>query len=553
MTHSKAASLLALVIAAVIVGGSGLAAAQAPPIIPVKERRFDHDQHAKILKDAGKQDVVCAGCHKVKPDTGAKVGRDHARCDGAGCHTLDVAERSCDSVRISGPKSPARQCQICHVPSNKRCLPADLPPKPTETSFVAHFAHNRHMGLGDSAKATCVDCHEQEVAGSMVAPTDAHSACSGCHNGRGVKIGMDQCSACHVNKANAQVAPRDDFTLIPFDHAKHNQKSNLGGQCLTCHKGIDAANATNEWQMPKPAMQTCIDGCHDGKKGAFNAVGTTCTRCHHGNGPTTATPPASRVDLAFSHEAHRKRNVNLDDCASCHTVEKDGKIDPPNIGKDHAPCANAGCHQTEFESKTPKICGACHDNAAPWMKATARLRTDQKREFFGAINHQTHIKLAGSKNDACTGCHGNKLQDAPGPKQHEGCATGGKCHGGPSAPQMTDCKLCHKTEAAGRAPASEWSVAATFKHSTHATDPRNKSATACALCHAEVPNATDLKTLKLPEMKLCDSCHDGKTSFKTTGFECARCHQKAPAAPAATTSWLQTTTPIQLSMVGDPR
>jgi hypothetical protein len=106
---------------------------------------------------------------------------------------------------------------------------------------------------------------------------------------------------------------------------------------------------------------------------------------------------------------------------------------------------------------------------------------------------------------------------------------------------MTDCKLCHKNEAAQRAAETEWSVAATFKHSIHATDPRSKKQTDCALCHSAVPQATDLASLKLPEMKLCDTCHDGKTQangvaiFKTTGFECARCHAKptAPAAPEA--------------------
>jgi hypothetical protein len=512
---------------------SALAFAQAgPPIIPQKDRRFDHAQHDEILKNAKKASLNCDGCHKVKPDTGAKLGRDHARCDGNGCHNINAAQQNCNAVAQTGPKSPARQCQICHISSNPRCKPADLPPKPTETTFVAHFAHNRHISLGQSILSTCVQCHQTEVAGSMTPAADAHSACSGCHNGRGAKIAMDQCNTCHVPKASAQQATRDDYTLIPFDHAKHNQKSNLGGQCQTCHKGYDSSNASNEWLMPKPAMQTCIDGCHDGKKGAFNADGTTCTRCHHGNGAITGAPPATRTDMAFSHEAHRKRNFNVDDCSQCHTVEKDGKINPPNIGKDHAPCANSGCHQPEFASRTPKICGACHDNAAPWMKATARLRTDQKREFFGAINHQAHLKIAGKNNDACQGCHGNKLQDQPGPKEHEGCATGGKCHGGNSAPQMSDCKLCHKNEASERMAVSEWSVVATFKHSTHATDARNKQQTQCALCHAEVPNATELKTLRLPVMKLCDSCHDGKTSFKTTGFECARCHRRA--APPAT-------------------
>jgi hypothetical protein len=30
-------------------------------------------------------------------------------------------------------------------------------------------------------------------------------------------------------------------------------------------------------------------------------------------------------------------------------------------------------------------------------------------------------------------------------------------------------------------------------------------------------------------MQQCDACHDGKTSFKTTGFGCARCHGTAEA------------------------
>jgi c(7)-type cytochrome triheme protein len=151
------------------------------------------------------------------------------------------------------------------------------------------------------------------------------------------------------------------------------------------------------------------------------------------------------------------------------------------------------------------------------------------------------------------GCHGNKLQDAPGPKQHEGCVGSG-CHGSQNAPQMSDCKLCHKTEAVGRAAPSEWSVAMTFKHSTHATDPRNKQATQCAQCHAEVPNATDLKTLKLPAMKLCEGCHDGKSSFKTTGFECARCHKRPtpPAAPGGNAMMPQVV-PVQIGMLEDKR
>jgi len=277
------------------------------------------------------------------------------------------------------------------------------------------------------------------------------------------------------------------------------------------------------------------------------AVGTTCTQCHH----NTAPAPAAKRDQVFTHTAHKNRNVSIDNCADCHTVQKDGKVEPPNIGKDHMPCAKSGCHDTEFFNRADKqkICGTCHDNAAPWSKAVARLKQPDKSEFFGSINHQTHLKLQAD----CQGCHGNKLKDEPGPKEHQGCATGGKCHGGPTAPQMNDCKLCHKTQAVDKAPVSAWSVAANFKHSIHANDPRSHKQTECTSCHNNVSTATDLKTVTLPPMKSCDACHDGKTSFKTTGFECARCHSKgaapaAPVAPAAPATTSITLIPIKVAM-----
>ena len=110
---------------------------------------------------------------------------------------------------------------------------------------------------------------------------------------------------------------------------------------------------------------------------------------------------------------------------------------------------------------------------------------------------------------------------------------------------MTDCAACHSRTKASHAPPTQWSVAANFKHTTHATDPRTKRTTSCVDCHLTVPGSKDLASITPPRMNQCDACHDGKVSFKSTGFGCARCHgpapEKAPAAaaliaPGATTA-----------------
>ena len=38
-------------------------------------------------------------------------------------------------------------------------------------------------------------------------------------------------------------------------------------------------DAASDAVVPLPTMQGCQQACHDGKK-AFDALGTTCTRCH---------------------------------------------------------------------------------------------------------------------------------------------------------------------------------------------------------------------------------------------------------------------------------
>jgi hypothetical protein len=271
-------------------------------------------------------------------------------------------------------------------------------------------------------------------------------------------------------------------------------------------------------------MASCLASCHDGQK-AFSAVGTRCTSCHKGAGQ--ATP--ARTDLAFSHAAHTKRSVNIAKCDTCHSTSPEGILDPPNAGKNHMPCATSGCHQTEFLSKQTKICGVCHDAAVPWQKTVARAIPPLKPEWFESMNHASHLGRKGTSNAACSDCHGDKLGGGKRPQGHAACA---ECHGKGQGPAMAQCQTCHVQTAPQRGAVTEWSVAATFNHAKHAQDPRSKKTTQCVECHSTVKNAQNLAAIVKPKMSGCESCHNGKQSFKTTGFECSRCHS-APAAPAA--------------------
>ena len=211
--------------------------------------------------------------------------------------------------------------------------------------------------------------------------------------------------------------------------------------------------------------------CHDGK-GAFPAFGTTCTKCHTGSEPATKAV----AGMGFSHASHAKRNVNINDCAQCHQNSPDGTLLPPGVNKNHAPCSNSGCHQTEFASRQTKICGACHAETAPWVKAVARLpeRTVAAggpiaEEWFETTNHAVHIKKLGPTNGTCETCHGTKLEGGAMQREHKACAP---CHGKGQAPTMNDCQMCHKNKAITRAAVSAWTVT----RNVQARHPRGRSA-----------------------------------------------------------------------------
>lgn len=501
--------------ALVVLGLAALAAAAAaasPPIIKIGNRKFDHDKHARVAAAAGKP-AACASCHTLDDRGAVKPGREHPRC--AQCHTYP---RSCDLMKRAGPKGQARVCQVCHTPTSTRCLPPDLPPPPKAASFQARFAHGKHVTLGASIEKDCVQCHAAQGPGGSAPKAAAHKLCSGCHNPSGARPTMADCQSCH-QAPRAKAAPAaDPYRLGAFDHRAHHAASRQAS-CLGCH---DKLLGAGEHALPRPSMAGCQARCHDGQK-AFSAVGTRCTTCHKGR----EAAPAVRQDLSFTHAAHARRNVRIDDCAQCHAAAADGTLSAPLAKKDHQPCAQGGCHQSEFMSRTTKICGICHELAAPWQKTASRAKPPAAPEWFERIDHATHLGKLGTLNNACASCHGDKLAGQPAPRGHDACAP---CHGRGASLTMGQCAGCHTQAPPARAGASPWSVRATFVHAQHATDPRSRGPTRCIECHTQIAAAKELASIKPPRMADCEGCHDGKTTFKTTGFDCARCHTRPGAA-----------------------
>ncbi len=532
-----------------------------------EERHFDHSTHAQKLKADGVAAVECAHCHATSdaratlldgPGAIAKK-RDHAGCEGGSCHGVMEA-MECKILR-SPERTKQHQlqaCFVCHFSTGGGCL--DGSPAPTPRPAPA-FGHGHHVeNLTDDTARTaavgaCLACHESREPRVVAKPSPkTHALCAACHVAGQVASGkpMSGCETCHGAAPALATASTDPNRIDNFAHATHMGKTPRAS-CIDCHGRKNGAAADSrirammlpafDWNKPRdvPAdLQGTCGKCHDGAVAsghAFSVVGTTCTKCHaiaHGS------VPATRTDVPFSHDTHKGYGVDMSmtACDGCHAVKPDGALDKPGTKKDHQPCAKSGCHAArDFASKTPTICGVCHDATAAWAKATSRARTPSKVEWFQNINHAAHLK---NPNVQCETCHGQKLalMSSPKPHDHEDCAP---CHGKGQQPPISSCAACHSRVTPARAPVSAWSVAAAFDHGKHGRDNRT-ALPACVSCHASVPAAQKLADITTPRMhtegsvKGCDACHDGgkrsdgKVVFKTTGFLCAKCHKKAEVA-----------------------
>ena len=473
----------------------------AAPFIAAGERHFDHAHHDRAVADAKRPAPACALCHNLT-STGAPVLKgkaEHARCFDA-CHDHQYGV-TCGALSTGGKSGPGKSvCLVCHATILSTCTPPGLVTQdPNATGFESTFGHTSKGHTSLDLERDCAVCHADKADAGKQHPS-GHTACGECHAQGAHATGrtpanpsMMDCAGCHKPIAGPKPKHAPDVFALAFDHRAHTATAHAD-RCLTCHlKAVGDALKTT--------MMGCQAQCHDGVK-SFSTTGTSCTRCHKGDDAPIAT-----TRQAFSHASHTNNKVQIAQCTSCHALDTEGMVAAPAHGKDHLPCSNPTCHQAEFASRTPMICGVCHDASSPWSKQLSRplaRKHGEQPEWFQTINHAAHLKAwvtsgnagpgGANANTACASCHGGKGGGAV-PSGHGPCAA---CHNKGQLPAMTDCAACHARTAAARPPVSTWAVTATFKHETHVTDPRTKQPTTCVTCHVAVAGAKALAAVVAP-------------------------------------------------------
>jgi len=450
---------------------------------------FDHLDHKTKVTVSAAPEPVCTTCHQLD-DRGRPRGYDHSTCFSS-CHGgLDKGKRP----PPPGNQSQRAVCLVCHAdggaPTKKNARSAGAERPKSDPEHAIRLSHASHRS------EACESCHRSgtEVAG----PT--HARCRSCHERR-ARPRFDECEGCHIGQVG-QLGPTLQRHLLSvaskFDHQDHRKRSSAG--CRDCHVEIQGRA---DDQLPPPRKSDC-GTCHDGRK-AFDMIGPSCTRCHS----APAVPlPATSVATPFDHQRHRR------ECSTCHTLDRDG--DPTFARTVHQSCAQ--CHRDEFSSLEATICTTCHISAEPWRPLHVERRQRSKSAFTIGFDHLAH----GSPED-CQRCHSGRIGGST-PSRHSGCA-GSACHlpGKGPAPRLEQCSSCHLAAVDDRREANPWSVAASFDHDRHRTDPRTAQALPCRSCH--VGTLGPPAEMPTPAKAQCAPCHDGKTAFKITGHSCRKCHR----------------------------
>ena len=211
------------------------------------------------------------------------------------CHT--------DVKSLAHDKPPAKiACAQCHADA--------------QTAYE-HSVHSRKTGPGQTAAATCINCHgdAHEIVGpggpsSSVYHSNIPATCGQCH---GQKFLMES------SGVSAQ-------PFVSYQASVHGRAVANGSQhaavCTDCH-GAHEILPANDAKSPisKFAVAATCGKCHTDVANTFhvsihgqalergNAVAPTCTDCHGIHSIRSHTDPNSPV---------AEQNVSRDICARCH-------------------------------------------------------------------------------------------------------------------------------------------------------------------------------------------------------------------------------------------
>jgi hypothetical protein len=179
--------------------------------------------------------------------------------------------------------------------------------------------------------------------------------------------------------------------------------------------------------------------------------------------PTSAAPqPAAKPAAAlFSHQSHYNGPLKSKPlgCVDCHkyTAAVEDFTRPY-----HAPCSEAGCHDTyNYKATGPVkdvLCENCHaEGVGPTGLPLLRAFPDARKGFVALreFAHKTHLEASGPSFAAfgktnCDTCHAIEADGDAKMPGHKECAL---CHGvkapSPAAPRLgpkatqEDCLGCH--------------------------------------------------------------------------------------------------------------
>lgn len=226
----------------------------------------------------------CEGCHGGSADGKIELpGKDqHKPCSNRGCHAADFRKRD------------SNLCISCHEHNEPwRANPLKTTFDGPGEFFVA-FSHQSHDKRMRNDKSSCGSCHPNQAGNPPRAPEKgflvlAHKDCSTCH-AEFAKPAMTDCGGCHKLESTSK-APEGNSTdprwrvAAKFRHETHRTDPRNNGvqDCRSCHGDVLTVAAGE--RIPRPSMQGCAEGCHDGTV-AFKATGFNCSKCHGPNLPT---------------------------------------------------------------------------------------------------------------------------------------------------------------------------------------------------------------------------------------------------------------------------
>jgi len=287
-----------------------------------------HGNHAIVSVTAQSPELrkqfavaTCSRCHAAEQSK--YTASDHGAALAAGvrgaptcidCHDEHNVRKPSDAAAATNHARVAAMCLRCHLDNPD--VRNRVGPSAGFVSSYENSIHARAVQRGDSAAATCIDCHgshdmrKGSTPGSGVARANIASTCGRCHSGvlaqyrgsiHGTKFAEGvtasaTCTDCHG----------EHNILSPKDAGSPVAAANVSAQvCSPCHASV---RLTRKFGLASDRFQSFSDSYHGlaGKAGSVEVA--NCASCHGVHDIKPSSDSTSRIS---------KNNI-VKTCGTCH-------------------------------------------------------------------------------------------------------------------------------------------------------------------------------------------------------------------------------------------